>query len=502
MTSPLEAPGIGRESMRSALTLMTLALATLHCSAPPGQDAPPTRLEASGRILFEDIDECSGVVWSGEAYYVHNDSGDDPVVYRSADPTFPPEKTSSLRLDGAQAIDWEDITLLDGDLVVGDIGDNRREREFLTLYRARYSQHGHEDQLELIDSYPFQYPDAPHDAEALLTIDRKVYLVTKAREEKVTNVYRFDELVGLGNLPIGTYNKPTLIAELDIGEGEQVTAGCYDPRTETIVLLTYTHLLQYPRGAFSGPPQKRTLIAARQCEAVCFHDRQLVITNEQRDIFTIDNFLTRDLATLLPPRGKTILPRLENPATIDRTGDAWQTAGETLALRNAQPGEKVIWARGDNALLIAGTLHLEDEFLPSGPPPQTTKGASQGPQLGSAVLFCFADSAGLTLDGSELFIAVGVTHDRTPTVWSLDLIGATLGFEVVAGAELAMNLGNGGLTFELALPLTPALRALLQDTFYFDLHGVRLRENENVCFSGVDLFTVTRPYTWGTAEAP
>jgi len=486
--------------LQAILTIAVLALATLNCGGPAEQDAPPTLLLPTGQILFEDIDECSGVVWSGEAYYMHNDSGDDPVVYRSSDLTFPPEKTSMLELGGAQAIDWEDITLLGGDLVIGDIGDNRREREFLTLYRARYSQDGGEEGLELVDSYPFQYPDAPHDAEALLTIDGTVYLVSKAREEKVTNIYRFDELVGLDSLPDGTYNQPSLIAELDIGEGEQITAGCYDPQTETIVLLTYTHLLQYPRGAFSGEPRKRTLIAARQSEAICFCNRKLVFTNEQRDIFTIDNFLTRDLPTLLPIQGQATLPRLETPITLDGTGEAWQAAGETLAIRNARPGEQLSWVRGDDELLIAGTLRFEEELLPSGPPPVTADDSSEKPRLGSALLFCFADSASLALEGDELFIAVGVTHDQTPAVWSLDLQGPTLGFETVAGAELIMDFGSEVLTFELALPLTPEHRNLLQDTFYFDLHGVHLRPDENVGFSGIDLFAVYRPYTWGTVE--
>jgi hypothetical protein len=52
-------------------------------------------------------------------------------------------------------------------------------------------------------------------------------------------------------------------------------------------------------------------------------------------------------------------------------------------------------------------------------------------------------------------------------------------------------------TFEMALPLTVGLEDHLRDKFLFDLHGVGLHEPKEVRFSGVDRYTVMRPYIWG-----
>jgi hypothetical protein len=252
-------------------------------------------LQPIARIACKRITECSGIVRLDGAWFVHNDSGDAPVLYRSATLDF--ADTEILPLAGAEAVDWEDIAVLDGDLLIGDTGDNRCQRDHLVLYRARYHapSDGQTGRLELVAAYPYRYPDGPHDAEALTVIDGVVYVITKARDEKATFVYRFDDLRDPAHSDPRQMNFPRRVATLDIGPHEEVTAADYLAASGTVLrasgtvaLLTYRHILRYPSDHLSGTPVARTPIVAGQCEALCFDGDRLVIANEGRDVFSVD----------------------------------------------------------------------------------------------------------------------------------------------------------------------------------------------------------------------
>lgn len=250
-------------------------------------------LSPVARIEYPAINECSGIVWLGGAFWANNDSGDGPVLYRSAALDF--AQAESLPVPGAKAVDWEDITALGGDILACDIGDNGRKRDDLTLYRVRY--HGGAFPLELVAVYPIRYPDQRHDAEAAAVIDGVLHIVSKQRGESKTGVYRFDTLLDEKALPPGEENIGRLVATLDLLDGEQVTGADYDSLTGTVALLTYQRILRYPKERFSGRPAASVGIWAGQCEGVCFQGDRLVVTNEQRDVYVIGRFAARDLAS-------------------------------------------------------------------------------------------------------------------------------------------------------------------------------------------------------------
>jgi len=261
------------------------------------------RLAPIARLRHERINECSGIEWTGDAFWVNNDSGDEPVLYRS--PSLDFADPEILAVPGAGAADWEDITTLAGDVLACDIGDNLRLRDNLMLYRVRYQASIERPtgtvpaRLDLIASYPVRYPDGRHDAEAAFTAGDTLYIVSKDRGEG-THVYRFAPLLDRSELRAGEANVPERIAQLDLERGDQVTAADYDPMTRTVVLLTYDRILRYPLRSLSGKPASATSIRARQCEALCFQARDLVFTNEQRDVYRIADFLNRSPQTLRP----------------------------------------------------------------------------------------------------------------------------------------------------------------------------------------------------------
>ena len=93
---------------------------------------------------------------------------------------------------------------------------------------------------------------------------------------------------------------PTRIGTLELLEGEQATAADFDPQSRMLVVLTYFRVLAWPADRLDGPPEFSTEIALGQCEAVCFRDDQLVVANEQRQVYAISDFVRRRFVSLRP----------------------------------------------------------------------------------------------------------------------------------------------------------------------------------------------------------
>lgn len=125
----------------------------------------------------DDIDESSGLVVRGDRLYTVNDSGDGAVVYE-----VDLESGETTGVTSYTDEEPEDVEALapgpGGTLWVGDIGDNRRARGSIRLYRVVPATGG-----GTVPAEPFDlvYPNRGHDAEALLVHPRtgEVLVVTK-----------------------------------------------------------------------------------------------------------------------------------------------------------------------------------------------------------------------------------------------------------------------------------------------------------------------------------
>jgi hypothetical protein len=159
------------------------------------------QLDITGRLQNKQMDEISGIAASGlhkDIYYVHNDSGDTSrffaikpqgnivsVIYFKGDPK-----------ESLGVADCEDIAVGPGPskgksyVYMGDIGDNRAVRPYVTVYRM-------EEQMSWIgkdsivqasaEAVHFKYPGGPRDAETLMIdpIEKLIYIVSK-RADSVT----------------------------------------------------------------------------------------------------------------------------------------------------------------------------------------------------------------------------------------------------------------------------------------------------------------------------
>ena len=149
----------------------------LVAGAPAAASANPDGgIEHRTLFRFADraITESSGLVDVGAVVYTTNDSGSGPELY-AVDPAT--GETAGVTTYSAGPVTDVEALAPDpgGDVWVGDIGDNTRRRDAVSLYRVVPGRDRAARRVDLV------YPDGPRDAETLLVHPRsgRVFVVSK-----------------------------------------------------------------------------------------------------------------------------------------------------------------------------------------------------------------------------------------------------------------------------------------------------------------------------------
>ena len=186
--------------------------------------------ESSVEFTIRDarITESSGLATdvANERYWTVNDSGDSGIAYALTDQG----RTEGTLRFRAMPTDVEAVALHDDRLYVADIGDNRENREFVTVYF--FDEPAPDGEMRSYRAYDFSYPDGAHDAESLLVDgEGRLYLVTKEQQA-------------------GIYAAPAEPSRQEVNELERVadapafvTDGAYLPDGDRIALRTYTSIV-------------------------------------------------------------------------------------------------------------------------------------------------------------------------------------------------------------------------------------------------------------------
>ena len=178
--------------------------------------------------LSKKIDETSGLEIVDGQFITHNDSGGDPKLYyldKKGKIVF--ERT----LEGVKNNDWEDITKDDEFIYVANMGNNFDTRKNLSIVKTPIDPSS--NTAELIEfNYPEQvkfntaYNKSQYDAEALITIDDFLIILTKNKLKKITEIYVLPKIAGKYEAKkIGSLNTQSII-----------TGGDYDPDTKLLAL--------------------------------------------------------------------------------------------------------------------------------------------------------------------------------------------------------------------------------------------------------------------------
>jgi len=252
------------------------------------------------------IDESSGIIRSLQhdgVYWTHNDSGDSARIFAirldgsAVVPANHEGPYLGIPIIGATNVDWEDIARgPDNTLIVSDLGNNLNTRKNLAVYFLPEPDPFTQTSAPFTKKIPVHYPeqtafpppDNNYDSEGIFWANDKLYVLTKHRADDLTRLYRLDSMRENESNPliwIGTFQ--TLI---------QTTAADVSLDERTLAVLTYAGLW-----VFTLPPDAETdnyflggvrwlpIINLNQAEAIAFDETEenLIITNEQREIFRV-----------------------------------------------------------------------------------------------------------------------------------------------------------------------------------------------------------------------
>lgn len=252
------------------------AIEAAAASACP-QFLPPTTV---GTLQSPLVREASGIAASrknANVLWVHNDSGDSARIYAM---NYDGKLLGIYNLAGASAIDYEDIAIGPGPtegldyLYIGDIGDNRARRKYVTVYRVAEpvvdpNQSPVNITLTTVDSIRLQYPDSPRDAETLMLdpVTRDIYIISK--RTFFSRVYR-------AAYPQSTTSTTTMEYKCLLPWGWAV-GGDISPTGNAIIVRSYSKASMWkvetgsqPWQAFATAKCSIPLVSEPQGEAICF----------------------------------------------------------------------------------------------------------------------------------------------------------------------------------------------------------------------------------------
>ena len=295
---------------RGSLLVLILAGCSVH-----GADTPAAPAASFGDphlvTLFRDrdLDEISGLTASRRTagiFWLHNDHPRKPLLH-AIDAAG--QRRGSVQIEGARAIDWEDIAsyTLDGKhwLLIGDIGDNggvRDEYELIAIEEPAVPAAGQVITVKPAWRVRFRYPDAPHDCESLAVdvANRSILLLTK--RTRVPMLY---------SLPLGSNDKGLQIATL-LHEVDTIPPASQAERTA-----------RYPAARYSGHPTGMDIDAAGR--------RAIVLTYRNVWLFTRSPRQTWAQAFANTPQ-RIPLPPLAQAEAIgfDQGGSSFFVSGERL----------------------------------------------------------------------------------------------------------------------------------------------------------------------------
>lgn len=319
---------------RRALVVGAITLAVLAGTTGTG-----IADEADRHTVFSFTDgriaESSGLVDAGRLMFTVNDSGDGPFLYVVDKPSG--DTVGVTTYSSEEVSDVEAIAPGRGRAVwVGDIGDNDMDRPFVDVYMMPRPGSG----TRQLNARQFRlvYPDAAHNAEALLVHPRtgRVYIVSKAILGGI--VYAAPP-----SLKPGMVNRLSAIGHVP----ELITDGAFFPDGRHILLRSYgsARVYTFPELREVG---KVDLPEQEQGEAVAIGRSGRVYVSTEgafSDVIRVD----------LSARVRAAINSRQSASPDHTAGAAAADATTSVASTGVADG---VWVLGGIAALIAAGLAL------------------------------------------------------------------------------------------------------------------------------------------------
>lgn len=268
--------------------------ATGDGGAGPWSTCATIEITSNAMVAEDRLVETSGLVASVQhagLLWAHNDSGAEAGIHAleldGSDRGF-------FAIEGVAVRDTEDVALANGRIHLGDIGDNNRARDTITIHvfdEPTPEDPGTVTPIDGVTTINARYPDGATDAEALLVdpVTDEIIIFSKDLDdgEALTRIYTVPRETGtaepvtmtlVGSIDVFalTSQSPTISITSVLFPG-QVTAADISPDGSVVAVRTYGSLWLFPRltgqsvaDALTAEPCEAGSATERQGEAVAF----------------------------------------------------------------------------------------------------------------------------------------------------------------------------------------------------------------------------------------
>ncbi|MCK5824780.1 MAG: hypothetical protein KAG96_05170 [Ichthyobacteriaceae bacterium] len=145
--------------------------------------------------LPEALNEASGIAFeTNSTFWMINDSGNDSDIFLV---NYKGEIIRKKHVANCKNIDWEELTKdEEGNLYIGDFGDNNRSRNNCKIIKISKSQLKSKNKTIHPEIINFKYStNIKYDAEAMIYLNNSLYIFTKNRSvpfNGVSNIFKID----------------------------------------------------------------------------------------------------------------------------------------------------------------------------------------------------------------------------------------------------------------------------------------------------------------------
>lgn len=241
--------------------------------------------------LSNDLKEVSGIEYfpNSEFLWMVNDSGNAPKVF-ALDTKGNIKATLYIN---AKNRDWEDLTTdTEGNLYVGDFGNNANDRKHLKIYKLTANDLATKKNIdpEKIEfSFPNQKKFPPKkknryfDVESFFHYNGYLYLFTKSRVKNnygITDLYKIPATAGK--------HKARLVTTFHTCDEMScwITSADISPDGKKVVLLSHSAIWQFTDfkgdNFMNGKMKKFDLGHESQKEGICFRDNDSVYITDEK----------------------------------------------------------------------------------------------------------------------------------------------------------------------------------------------------------------------------